>query len=175
MAKHETAIVIAQMHAIPLTVIPHVTMGARAFMHPVMIPKCLELILPDIREAVPVDVSLLVLTPDAEATGDGPVSQNGGHVDSRLTEERMIPYLPFVISQETLAAIVQPDPAFFANGDNEVHQLMKLTVIQLQFSLSACSPHRRDRENAPLSDPQSDQVLLEFLQPSEIPLVDTGN
>ena len=46
---------------------------------------------PDVSESLNVDIPLVILTTNAETTGNGAVGQYGGHVDSGLAKEWMIP------------------------------------------------------------------------------------
>ena len=68
MAKHQVTIVVTKMHPITLAEFPHITICTWSGMHPFAIPVGLELVLPHIGESVFVDVALIILAADAQAT-----------------------------------------------------------------------------------------------------------
>ena len=90
---HQAAIISAEMHAIPLAEVPHITVRAWACMHPLTITIGLELILPHVGELVFIDISLMISTSDAQATGNGAIGKNGSHIDTSLTTIRTVAHL----------------------------------------------------------------------------------
>ena len=57
-------------------------MGTLLGLHPFSVAVNLITVLPYFPEAVLIDVPLVVVAPDAEASGDGAVGKDGGHIDT---------------------------------------------------------------------------------------------
>jgi len=55
------------MHAIALTIPPHLAIGALVGLHPSPVAIDLELVLPNVPKTVFVDVALMIVAADAEA------------------------------------------------------------------------------------------------------------
>ena len=64
------------MHAVAETIAPHLAMGAVIGFHPFAVTVKLIFVLPDIPEAVLVDVTLVVVAANAQAARDGAVSKD---------------------------------------------------------------------------------------------------
>ena len=97
MTKKEVPLVIPQMHPIPLTVPPHLTICTRAVMHPFPATIGLETVLPHIGELIFIDIALMIMAPDAQTTGYGAVGQDRGNVDACLAEKWIIADFPLII------------------------------------------------------------------------------
>lgn len=64
----QMSVAIAQMEAVALTVTPHLAFGASLGFHPFSVAVNLEAVLPYLPEAVMIDVALMIVTSDAQAS-----------------------------------------------------------------------------------------------------------
>ena len=153
LATHKITLIVPQMHSIALAVQPHIALCAFPSLHPFFVPIYTKLIGPYISKLLGIDIALVILTTYAETTGDGAVGQYGGHVDSGLAKEWMIPNLPFVISKKAFATVTQKNTPFLTDIYNKVHKLTELCTRQLQIRIVGCPSHRYDGKNAPFLYP----------------------
>ena len=115
---------------------------------------------PNISESFLVDISLMILTTNAQATRYRSISKNRSNVNTRLTEIWIIPNLPLIVAEETFTTVTQMDLSFLACRNNKIHQITKLMFIQLEIII-ICSPsHRHNCENAPILYADTNQELL---------------
>ena len=82
MAHEQLPIGAVEVHAVALAVTKQLALGALALTRPLAIAVGPETVLPDVHEAVAIDVALVIVGPDAGATRDGAVGQDGGGGDA---------------------------------------------------------------------------------------------
>ena len=150
-------------------------MGTLVGFHPPAVTVFLELVLPDLPEAVAVDVALVVIAADAQASRDGAVGQDGGHVDARAARIVMIAHLAFVRTEEPVTAIVGSDLAFKAGLLDELHHLHELVVGELQVGVVGGTAKGENGEQPPKLDAQRDKIVAETGQVVDVALVHTGD
>ena len=83
LANLQLPVTIAEVHAVALAIAPHLAMLALVGLHPFPVAVNLEFVLPNVPKTVLVDIALMVVAADAEATRDRTVSQNGSHINAR--------------------------------------------------------------------------------------------
>ena len=71
------------MHAVALAIAPHLAMLTLVGLHPFPVAINLEFVLPNVPKTVLVDIALMVIAADAEATRDRTVGQYGSHINAR--------------------------------------------------------------------------------------------
>ena len=86
------------MHAIALTIPPHLAIGALVGLHPSPVAIDLELVLPNIPKTVFVDVALMIVATDAEAARNGAVGKYRSDVDARTARIVMVAHLALVFT-----------------------------------------------------------------------------
>ena len=70
------------MHAVALTIPPHLAFGTLVGLHPFAVAVDLKLVLPNVPKAVLIDIALVVVAADAKAARDGAVGQHRSDVDA---------------------------------------------------------------------------------------------
>ena len=75
-------VAVAEVHTIAHAIAPHLAMLALVGLHPFPVAVNLEFVLPYVPETILVDVALMVVAADTEATRDGAVGQHRSHVDA---------------------------------------------------------------------------------------------
>ena len=175
LANLQFAVAVAQVEAVALAIAPHLALGALVFLHPLAVAIHLVLVLPDVPEAVLVDVALMVVAADAEASRDGAVGQDGGDVDAGAARVEVVAYLALVGPQKAVAAVVGTDPAFATGGLDELHHLHELLVAELEVGLVGGTAEGKHGEEPPAADAQRDEVVAELRQVLDGALVDAGD
>ena len=140
---------------------------ADALACPLPVSEWLETGLPDIPEVVGVDIALgETCTVDVGTGADGAVNQYGGNVYPCMAEIGSLPHLALVATEITLAA--EGDIHWRGVGGaflcNEVHELYKLAVSQVQFGIVQGTADRYDGKDAPLPDTHLCQLVVDGLQ-----------
>ena len=74
---------VAEMHAVALAIAPHLAMLTLVGLHPFSVAVDLEFVLPNVPKTVLVDIALMVVATNAEATRNGAVGQYGSHINAR--------------------------------------------------------------------------------------------
>ena len=104
-------------------------------------------------DAILIDISLRKVIPKIWTCRDGTVYQNRGYINTLPAEKQVVSNFAFVISQKTLATVVQFDVAFFSFPGNKIEQTFKLYRIQLQLAIFLCPPYWENREKPPFFNP----------------------
>ena len=65
MTQQKSSFVISEMHPITKTEIPHLAVCTCTSLHPFVVAIRTETMLPNVRKLVPIDIPLVVVTPDA--------------------------------------------------------------------------------------------------------------
>ena len=83
LANLQLPVTVAQMHAVALAIAPHLAMLTLVGLHPFSVAVDLEFVLPNVPKTVLVDIALMVVAADAEATRNGAVGQYGSYINAR--------------------------------------------------------------------------------------------
>ena len=100
------------MKTISETITPHFAAFAFVNFHPLSVAVFFKFVLPNLPEAVVIDISLMVVAADAQAARYRAVGQHRRHVDACAARIIMVSHLAFVSSEEAVAAVVGTDLAF---------------------------------------------------------------
>ena len=73
MTEQQIAVVVIQVHAVPLAVPVHFTVGTLSFAGPFPVAIGFELIIPYVDEFIFIDIPLMEVGTDTRTTGDGAV------------------------------------------------------------------------------------------------------
>ena len=106
MADHERAVFTAKVHTVPFAEPERITVFAGLqLLHPRAVAVWLKTIFPDIPEGVVVDIALVVFATDRSTCRYRTVNEDRRHADTRGTMIEMIPYPPFIVTEESFAGI----------------------------------------------------------------------
>ena len=83
LANLQLPVTVAEVHAVALAIAPHLAMLTLVGLHPFPVAVNLEFVLPNVPETVLVDIALMVIAADAEATRNRAVGQYGSHINAR--------------------------------------------------------------------------------------------
>lgn len=175
LAYLQFAVAVAKMHSITLTITPHLTIGALVGLHPFSVAVNLELVLPNVPEAVAVDVALMVVAAYAEAARDRAIGQHRGDVDARAARVIMVAHFALVLAEEAVAAVVGAYLALQACCLDELHHLNELFITEFEVGLVDGTPKGKHREQTPAADAQGNKEVAELRQILDGALVDTSD
>ena len=102
---HQATFIIAQMHAVAVTIAEETAVGTLSCALPVVGAVRMITVFPHIHEVVLVDISLIIVGTDACAGGDGTIRHHGTNGDARLTGKRMVANLAFVVAYKSGATV----------------------------------------------------------------------
>ena len=166
---------IAQVESVALAIAPHLTVGALISLHPFTVAINTELVLPNIPEALLIDVALVIVAADAEAARDGAVGKHRGDVDASTARIIVVAHVALILAEEAVAAIVGADAAFKAGLLDELHHLHELFVGEFEVRLTSGATEGKHREQTPAADTQGDKEVAELRQILDSTLVDAGD
>ena len=149
MAEEQSAVAVAQMHAVTLTITEIAALGALVFLHPFAVAIFLVTVLPHVHEVVLVDVPLIIVCTDAGTGGNGAVSHHGADADTCLTGEKPVAHLALIVAEKTLTAIVCTDATFLTYLFNIVKDTTELFVRKPHHRVKGCSTNREDGKESP--------------------------
>lgn len=175
MAEDETALAIAQVHAVAPAEPPIATVLAVVLAHPVALAIGQITVLPYVHEVVVIDIALMIVGTDAGTGGDGAVGHHGAYRHTCLTVEKHIANLTFVTTQETLAAIRGIDAALLTCLTDEVEHPPILFVADFHHGVAGSTAYGEDGIDAPIADALADEIVAHERQLLVIALVDTGD
>ena len=175
MAEQQFALIVPEVHATSFAVAPVFAAFAIVRFHPFVIAMRLETMLPDIHEVVFVDASLPIIRPDARASTDASIDQDGSHRDACHAAEHPVANVPFVRPEEAFAAVGSVNPTLFACLANEVEQSLELFSRQLQVFVLSPSANREDGGEPPIRDAFADEEFFELWQGVVVVLMNAGH
>ena len=120
-----------QVHGAAEAVFINLAILADACFHPITVSEDLESIFPYVKEIVLIDVALGKASVDVGAGGNGAVHEDGSDGDAGSTEVIPIADLALVWPDVGLAAELGVNLAFLSGGDDEIHQLLELFIVEL--------------------------------------------
>ena len=118
------------MHPVTPAVSEPLAVSALACVHPSPVAIWLEPALPDIHKVIFIDAPLVIVRPYAGTSRYGAVCQDGTYGHTCIAQEEAVPYVAFVSSQESFAALPT---------GNTVNSLQDLTPSDQRYSLILCS------------------------------------
>ena len=104
-AEEEVFVVIVEMHAVALAVLPHLTVGTLAPLRPGAVAELLEAVLPHIPEVILIYITLREVGAHACAARDIAINANGGYRNASIAHIEVVAHLGLVASQEALASV----------------------------------------------------------------------
>ena len=128
MTEQETAVAVAQMHAVALTVAEILAVGTNTATHPLALAIGCIAVLPNIHEIVLVDVALMIVGTDAGTGCNGAVGHDGTHGDACLSGEETVTHLALIVAQKALTTIVGTDAPFLTGSFDELEESAELVV-----------------------------------------------
>ena len=149
MAEDEVAVIIAKVHAVTLAIAEPSTVSALILLHPRTVAIWLKAVLPHIYEIIFVNVALMVVGPDAAASGDGAVDKYRSHRKSGLACVEMIPDLPLIFSEKAFTAVACTYPALLPGLLYELHKPAETLPVELQVRILSRPTYRKDRKQTP--------------------------
>ena len=152
LANLQLPVAIAEVETVALAIAPHLATGALVGLHPFTVAVDLELVLPNVPEAVLINVALMIVAADAETARDGAVGKHRGDVDACAARIIMIAHLAFIFSKESVASIVGTNLALQAGLLDELHHLHKLLFAELEHRFVGGTAERKHSKQAPAAD-----------------------
>ena len=149
-----------KMHGTAKAIFVNHTIFADTCFHPAAVAKELKTVFPNVKEVVMVDVALCETAVDVGAGGDGAIDEDGSDGDAGTAEVVPITDLALVGPDVGFAAELGIDLAFLAGGDDEVHQLFELLVVELKIRVVGGTPNGLDSEETPGLHMVFDKQLL---------------
>ena len=134
------------MESVALAIPPHLAIGALVGLHPFSVAVRLETVLPHVPEAVLVNVALVVVVADAQATRDVTIGQHRGHIDARTARKVMVAHLTLLFAKEAVATIVGTNLALLSRPLDELHHLNKLLVAEFKVGFIGGTAKRKHGE-----------------------------
>ena len=147
--------------------------GADAFAGPVTLAEGLELVFPDFKEIVCVDVALGEdVAVYVRAGADSSVYKHGSYVDSRMAEMPYRAYFLFVAAKISFTAEGHVQRSFLkALVGDKVHQANHLLVRQMHLRIVFCPAYRDDGEQSPLACSERFEGGMDLFQFMDVPFV----
>ena len=158
------SVAVAEVHAVAEAIAPHLAVGTLAGLHPFPVTIHLKLVLPNIPKVVLIDISLMVVGTDAEASRNGAVGQDGGHIDASATRVIMVAHLALITSQKSVASIVYTYPPLLSSPFDEFHHLDELSVGESQFRVVGGTSRGEHGKEPPTANTQRYQIVAELRQ-----------
>ena len=146
MTEYQIAVVIPQVHSVPLTISEPSAFSTLVLLHPASVSIWSEAVLPYVDEIVLIYIALMEVGADASACGNGTVDQYRCDRKSCLTCVQMVPDFSFIFSKEAFAAIAGIDASLLAGLPYEFHQTAESHAVKLQVRIISSASDRKDRE-----------------------------
>lgn len=157
-----------QMHSPTKTITKRFAISTLTLLHPLAVAKRLETVFPNVQEIVLVDVALHIAAVNIRASRDGAVYEDGSDGNARTAEIEPVADLALVGTYVSLATELAVDPPLLSGSNDEVHQLTKLFITELQAFIGGRTANRVDGEQAPSLNFMLNKQLLDGLQPAEV-------
>ena len=119
------------MHAVPLAVPEHFTVGALSFARPFAVAVGFELIIPYVDEFIFVDIPLMEIGADARTARNTSVGQHRSRIDPGVALEDRVAYFGLIITQEPFAAVADMYLSFLPAVTDKVQHPGELFVAEL--------------------------------------------
>ena len=87
MADEQVLVIVVEVHAVALAVLPHLAVGALALLRPCTVAELLEAVLPHIPEVILIYITLREVGTYAGAARDIAIDTYGGYTDACMTLE----------------------------------------------------------------------------------------
>lgn len=174
-AGDQVTVIVVEVHAAPFAIAEHIAISTHAFPCPSPVAIFLKAIVPNINEAVFVDVSLVEVGTDARTAGYSSIDQNRCRADTRIAVKNLVTDFSLVIAKETFAGKACMYLTFRAAMADELEDPGELSVVDLQLRSLSRPSNRENGEDTPVLDSQLDQEILEQHQVFEVSLVDAGH
>ena len=149
MTEQQIAVVVVQVHAVPLAVPVHFAVGTLSFAGPLPVTIGFEFIIPYVDEFIFIDIPLMEVRADARTAGDGAVCQYRSGADAGIALEDRIAYFRLVISEEPFASVAGVYLPVFPAVAYEIEQPGELLVTELQFRNFGSASDGKDGEQTP--------------------------
>ena len=132
-------------------------------------------VFPDFHEVVLVDVTLIIVGPDACTGSDSTIGHYRSHRHTSLTGEETTTHLTFIIAKKTLTPIVSTDATFFTYLFNIIEHPTKLLICESHIRIESCATYWEDGKESPALDTLRNQELLDVIQLCVVAAIDTGD
>ena len=147
MANHYlTRVLRMKMHCSAQAIFEHLAISARALPHPGAVAERLKTVLPNIKKIILINIALRKATVDVGTSGNGAVNEDGPDRDACAAEIEPVTDLALVRSDVCLTTEFAVNPHLFSGRDDEIHQLAKLFITELQTLVSSGATNRIDGE-----------------------------
>lgn len=175
LAQVQFSFAIAQMHAIALAIAPDLAFVAFVGLHPSAVAVSFEAVLPHFIEVVGIDIALMVVAADAQASRDGAIGEYRSDADACVAAEETRTRFTFEAAKESVTAVVGDDLAFQTGLCDELEHLDELLVRELQFRVVGGTSKGEHCEEPPFRYAQSDEEIAELGQIVDGTLVHAGD
>ena len=163
-AEEEVFVVIVEMHAVALAVLPHLTVGTLAPLRPGAVTELLEAVLPHFPEVILIYIALREVGTHAGTARDVAIDTYRGYTHTCVALKGIGAHTHLVAREEALTAICSLYASLLAAALDELHKRGKLLVAELQRGVGGSAAHGEDGEQAPASHAKRVKKLLELLE-----------
>lgn len=128
-APLQISIIIAKMHGTTLAPAPHLTLLTHAGVLPTAYAILLKTILPSFNKRIGINVTLIIVMPNAQATRYSTIVSYRCHIHPCCAEKLLIAHLIFISSQETLTPVSYLEFPLFSRFCYKIHKDYKLISV----------------------------------------------
>ena len=133
-----------QMHRSAKAILKHLAISTLTRFHPLTVAERLETVFPNVQKIIFVDIALHKATVDVGASGNGTINQDGTYGDTSAAEIEPVANLALVRTDVCLATEFAIYLAYLSGRDDEIHELTKLHIAELQALVSGSATNRVD-------------------------------
>ena len=144
--KNVIKIACMKVHRPTKAILIHLAVGALPCFHPSTVAEGLETVFPNVKKIVLIDIALRKATVDVGTSGNRAVDEDGPDRDACAAEIEPVADLALVRADVGLATELTVYLPFFSGRDDEIHQLAKLFITELQTLVSSGATNRIDGE-----------------------------